>query len=140
MERTKAVKDYFLFAEAWCFLAMARCMLVFLPFKKVVPFLCKVTTATVTNIENDNAIFTRISLAISRGSYYSPWRAKCLEQALAAKMMLKRRGYSNTIYFGIHKSETSQKIKAHAWLETNGVIITGGNNLEQYTVISSFKS
>jgi len=44
-----------------------------------------------------------------------PWRAKCLEQALAAKMMLRRRKIANELYLGVKQEEN--KMLAHAWLQ-----------------------
>ena len=133
--------DYLFFAEAWMRLALARLILVFIPFKKMMPLLGKLAGEN-TGHSLDNAggdIEKKISIAIRRGSRYSPWRTKCFEQALAAKMMLKRRGIVSIIYFGVCKNPDS-KLLAHAWLKTGAGIVTGGKNLSMYTVLSSFIS
>lgn len=141
MKPSVTFKEYVFFAEAWLLIAFARLMLVFLPFKKIVPLMGKVKT---DNLEsnfpvNDDNVLKKISMSILRGAHYSPWRAKCFEQALAAKIMLKRRGFKSVIYFGVYKTDTN-KLLAHAWLKSNAVIITGDGKLDNYTVLSRFES
>jgi hypothetical protein len=138
MKASRSLKDYFLFAEAWLLLAVARLMLVFLPFRKIMPLLGKPGSNTTFEPQNDNLTLSAIKLAIMRGCGYSPWRTKCFEQALAAKMMLKRRGFISTVSFGVYKDNDSNKLNAHAWLQCGQQVLTGGNNLERYTVLSSF--
>lgn len=143
MNRKIPFRDYILFAEAWCLLALARFVLVFVPFRKIVPWLGRISTLddTITESAPLPTVLENIRLSILRASNRSPWRTKCFEQALAAKMMLKRRKYISTITFGVHKSiEPSGRITAHAWLECNGYIVTGGGNIRIYSVISSFRS
>lgn len=139
MAGSRSIKHLFLFAEAWLLLAIARCMLVFLPFKKIVPVLGKLEGKGVADQKDNSNFLFQIKLAIARACRYSPWRTKCFEQALAAKMMLKRRSFISTIFFGVYK-DADNKLNAHAWLQTGEQIITGGGNLERYTVLSSFKS
>jgi hypothetical protein len=120
-------------------------MLVFLPFKKIVPLMGKVQKIQTDNLDgnlplNDNAVLKKINISILRGAHYSPWRAKCFEQALAAKMMLKRRGFKSIIYFGVYKNTDTNKLLAHAWLKSNSLVITGDGKLDNYTIVSSFES
>lgn len=49
--------------------------------------------------------------------------ATCLNQALAAKMLLAWNGYSSTLRIGV---DTCNGFAAHAWIEQNGVVILGG--------------
>lgn len=48
----------------------------------------------------------------------------CLTQALAARVMLQRRGITTTLRIGVKKEE--DVLAAHAWLEQDGRIIIGG--------------
>jgi len=139
MKPKKNVNDYLFFGEAWFLLAIARLMLVFLPFKKIIPVLGKREGLADVETKNIEALLIDIKLAVERACRYSPWRTKCFEQALAAKMMLKRRRLVSTVFFGVYKDD-EKKLTAHAWLQSCGQIITGGGNLEKYTVLSSFKS
>jgi hypothetical protein len=140
MKKKVTFNEYLLFIEAWYSLAIARGMLVFLPFRKILPFM-KDTKQEKEPSQCDELFFKRISLAIGRACVRSPWRTKCFEQALAAKMMLKRRGLVTSIYFGVCKDpEGNKKFLAHAWLDCQEVRITGGKNISQYTVLASFKN
>ncbi|PWV56601.1 lasso peptide biosynthesis B2 protein [Chitinophaga sp. S165] len=132
------VSAILLFVQAWICIAIARCMLVFMPFRKIAPLLGK-------SVDDDNTSGTptslrpkRIRTAIKRAAAWSPWRAKCFEQALAGKIMLSCRNMSGIVFFGINK--VGDELQAHAWLESEGVIVTGGKEAAQFIVIARFKS
>jgi hypothetical protein len=132
-----AFRDYMLFAEAWCLLALARMMLVFVPFKKIVPLM---RYKRITEMPNDKRSFilTRIQIAIARACVRSPWRTMCFEQALAAKMMTRRRGLPSVIYFGVKKEADNDKIQAHAWLKSGEFVVTGWQRMNSYRVVAEF--
>lgn len=56
-------------------------------------------------------------------SRYVP-RATCLTQALAARVMLGREGYDNTLRIGVARGERGQ-LQAHAWVECEGRVVIG---------------
>ena len=134
--------EYALFTEAWLLLAIARLLLIFLPFKKLAPLLGKTVTANTNTAHSSvNTLFLQqTSTAIARGCRYAFWRTKCFEQALAAKLILKRRGIVSLLLFGVYKNPDTLQLTAHAWILCNGMIITGGKNLEMYTVVSRFEN
>jgi hypothetical protein len=127
-----------LFAEAWCWLGVARLLLLIRPFRKIASLLGQNVTADPLASNNATLRPYRLRIAISRAAACAPWRTKCFEQALAGKLMLRCRKMSGVVFFGINK--TPDGMHAHAWLECDGVIITGNNGIEQYTVIARFKS
>lgn len=135
----KTLNEYTLFAEAWAFLAFARFALLFLPFKRIVPLLGKSMVEASGEAENKTELLDAIALAVNRACKYSPWRTKCFEQAIAAKIILKQRRLKSTLYLGVYKDQ-SDKMQAHAWLKHNTVIVTGGPSIEKYTVINWFGS
>jgi len=144
MKKVIRLKEYSQFVEAWIFLAVSRIVLLFVPFKKIVPILGKQVSLQETeqNIIQSDLQWVQLhqlAIAIARGCHYSFWRTLCFEQAIAAKLMLRRRGFKSIIYFGIYKNPVTQNIEAHAWVNVNGFIITGGRNLNLYSVVSSFK-
>jgi hypothetical protein len=138
MEKERlAFRDYMLFVEAWCLLALARGMLVFVPFKRIVLFM---RHKRVTEIPDDkrSIILTGIQVAITRACVRSPWRTMCFEQALAAKMMTRRRGLRSVIYFGVKKEADNDKIQAHAWLKVGEFVVTGWQRMNSYKVVAEF--
>ena len=57
-----------------------------------------------------------------------PWTSICLPNAIAAKLMLARRGYESTIHLGVGFKEAS--LTAHAWLDAGGKVLTGEEGRE----------
>lgn len=66
-----------------------------------------------------------------------PWRAQCLEQAIAAQRMLRRRGLASTLYFGIAR-DAERELAPHAWLRSGSVCVTGGPHVEHYAVVARY--
>lgn len=70
----------------------------------------------------------------------------CLMQGTAGKLMLNRRGVSNTLVLGtkISSPDTSgvsaKKFEAHAWLWAGQAIILGGETHHEYTPMTSYYS
>jgi hypothetical protein len=134
MNRNVSAKDLFLFSEAWLLLAKARLMLVFRPFNKILPI---IRNELPNNKPVDTILLEQIKLSIARACVRSPWRTKCFEQALAARMMLKRRGIATATYFGVSKNP-DDKIEAHAWLKCGEFVVTGWERMDKYSVVGVF--
>ena len=61
-----------------------------------------------------------VGVAARRGAC----RASCLCLALAVWWLLARRGVETNLTIGVRKDETG--FSAHAWVERDGVVLTGG--------------
>jgi hypothetical protein len=136
--RKISFQEILLFFEAWVILGFARLILIFLPFKKIALFLGKENTGRINLDKSDITMQKTIQAAISRGSRFSFWRTKCFEQALAAKFMLKKRNFKSTIHFGVARLGNERNLAAHAWLESNGYIVTGARGHNNFSIINSF--
>ena len=64
-----------------------------------------------------------VGYAVSRVARLLPWHPTCLPQALAVRMMLRRRGVACVSHLGVFQT---QPVKAHAWVTVNGAIVQGG--------------
>jgi len=64
--------------------------------------------------------------AVTAACRYVPWDSKCLDQALAAKKILNKRGLPCTLYMGLIQDE-NHEMSAHAWLRCGTFYVTGGN-------------
>ena len=62
--------------------------------------------------------------------------ATCLTQALAAQLLLSRRGYSSRLRIGVARAPGGG-LRAHAWIEIDGVVVLGGPGVEAYTPLSA---
>ena len=56
--------------------------------------------------------------------------ARCLPQAIAGYCLLRRAGLSGTLTLGARVE--GERFEAHAWLESGGVTVTGGDVLDRY--------
>lgn len=64
-----------------------------------------------------------VGYAVTRVARLLPWHPTCLPQALAARMMLRRRGVACVSHLGVFRT---QPVKAHAWVTVNGRVVQGG--------------
>jgi Transglutaminase-like superfamily len=124
-----------LVAEAALGLAVARLALISIPFRCIVPWL---TRQPRHQKPGANALMNiQVRRAVIIAARYAPWRAVCLPQAMAAKWMLARRGYSSTLYLGVSKNRAA--FIAHAWLDTGGMTVVGGANKADFTPVGRFE-
>ena len=130
--------DSGLLLEAALILGVARLAIVILPFRHIAPWLGVRQSATPTAPlpEAHARLVKRIGWAIHTAANHLPWQAVCLPQAIVAKLMLRRRGFASTLYLGA--SHDGAGFKAHAWIRAGDVIVTGYQDMQRYTVVSSF--
>jgi hypothetical protein len=73
--------------------------------------------------------------SIEVATRYGPGRAKCLARAMAAQILLSRRGYKPVLRLGVMKSP-SAPLQAHAWVELDEQTVIGHvDDLSSYTVL-----
>ena len=103
-----------------------------LPFPTLRRLVAGMTRRTSDTQEVDPASMNRAVWAVELASRYVP-RATCLTQALAAQVLLARRGCPARLTIGVAKSQEEQ-IEAHAWIESHGQILIGDiKDLSRYT-------
>ena len=126
--------DRRLVLEAAAWLGLARAAVITLPFRLVAAILRR--QKHTRTAENETAV-RRVAWAVRRTSRYTPWRSNCLAKAIAGRCMLRRRRIASTLYFGMTRGSDSQ-LAAHAWLQSGGMTLTGGSNLERYSIVATF--
>lgn len=124
-----------LFAEAFLLLAASRLAVAVLPFRRLAPMLGKPRPGKAGRVQecNQSTIQTvrELAWALRAATRRVPVDALCLTQALAGRMMLRRRGIAGTIRLGLAQGlqgkDTADPglVAAHAWLEAGGVKVTG---------------
>ena len=133
-----------LLVEAAVYLAVARLTLVLFPFRKVAARLgevCQPAVAgerirQVAGAPGEDETARTVGWAVRFMADRVPFRAVCLQQGVAAKMMLRRRGIRSALHFGVASSETG--MNAHAWLDTAGAKVTGYPIGNEFTELASF--
>ncbi len=61
--------------------------------------------------------------------------ARCLPQAIAGYCLLRRAGRAPTVTLGV--AVAGHQLDAHAWLECDGVTVTGGDIDHRYAPLTS---
>jgi Transglutaminase-like superfamily len=134
-------KEMLLFLEAYTTLALTRLALLVLPFERLTRSLTQKSKKNRISILSYHTMLDclTISRMIYRAANNTPWESACLVQSLCTHQMLQRRGIGGVFYLGVMKdNETKEKMKAHAWSESGGKILTGGAGQESYTVIAVY--
>ena len=129
--------DRALLAETVLCLAASRIVVRLVPFRVTAARLTGRVGASVAG--DPPAAARRLAVAVAAVAPYTPWRSRCLEQAIAAKAMLRRRGIPSTLYVGVARNAADrQPITSHAWLRSGTLNVTGGSDVSRYAVMASF--
>ena len=147
-----------LLAEAFLLAGLIRFVIRFLPFSVLIRLIGArenelkgetdmghFSDAKRSSQSQEKPLTRDISNAVKSVSRRVPWQSKCLVQASVAKMMMNRRDIASRLYLGVSKSglkgkceEDKRKIRSHAWLVTDDVVVLGGENLDDYVAVSEF--
>jgi hypothetical protein len=128
--------DYRCFLEAWCILHLMKGVIYFIPFKKVASRIGKIQAES-DYLDVNSKQLDDVRISIGRAIRFTLFKSVCYDQALTAKLMLKRREFPSTLYLGLSKDEKNQMI-AHAWVRCGNKIITGKAGMDQFTVVAFF--
>jgi hypothetical protein len=134
-----------LVVEAALWLLAARIALIAVPFPRlarrlgafVPPTDERVARAARHGSAEHAQLAEEIGWATVRAARHVPFRAVCLPQAMAARIMLRRRGIASVLHFGAAKG-AHKPIDAHAWLDAAGVEVTGYPVAAQFAEIACF--
>ena len=121
-EKTLLVQSLFL-------LAGIRVGLSLLPFQTLRHLLAKLAekrNPSSQECATDQAV--RVAWAVAVVGKNLPSIGSCLVQALAAHVLLGRRHYPTQLRIGVTRDKGA-KFLAHAWLESNGTVVIGGDSL-----------
>jgi hypothetical protein len=128
--------EWWLRAEAAAMLIIVRLGLRILPYRTARQLLDRSAgpAAEGPSIEHVRRIARAVTVVARRlrGS-------TCLVQALAANVMLRRRGLASEISIGVRRSGSgTTKLEGHAWVEHDGTVILGAiDNLGDYRVMGT---
>jgi hypothetical protein len=133
-----------LVVEAAASLAAARAMLAVQPFSRVAKQLgtfsapdgLPVASAAGRSL-GAARLARKIGWAVRATAPWMPFRAVCLEQAIAARAMLRRRGIESVLHLGAGP-DGSRMLSAHAWLEAAGIRVTGYPVASHLTEVGRF--
>jgi hypothetical protein len=118
-----SVRDRLLLLESLAALSAFKLGLWLLPFPTVRRFIRK--HAQAKRVQADRATIRRVVWALNVISLYLPIFKNCLNRALAAQLLLGRRGQPADLRIGVARFEGGE-FKAHAWVESEGRVVLGG--------------
>src|SRR5438445_7827564 len=78
----------------------------------------------------------RIAWAVERMSRVVPGARSCLVQALAAQVLLARRGHEACVRIGVARP-LDGSLEAHAWVESDGAVLLGGQPAPHFTPLAT---
>jgi hypothetical protein len=102
-----------------------------LPFRTWRQILTVVAPVPRQRQQPTEASIRRLAGAVERVSHFVP-AAACLTQALAAHVLLRRRGVLTRLHIGVAKDK-EQRFMAHAWVESQGEVVIGGPRTDHFT-------
>ena len=129
------LRDKILFFQAVAWLAIARMMLAVFSFQRLSERLD--AAASTRDTEPDPDELRRVSFAISAAANNVPWRSDCFPQSIAARKLLRSRGYASTIHLGVERVG-DQELAGHAWVTCGDTVVTGDVDLHRYTELHRF--
>ena len=125
--------ERWLLARACVLVAVVRVCLWLLPFRSVQRLTDRLMRGACSRSLTSTE---RVAWAVRTSSRHIP-RASCLTQAMAAQVMLARRGIPSQLRIGVAKSEAG-RLEAHAWVESDGNVVIGGlPDLARYTPLAA---
>lgn len=72
-----------------------------------------------------------VGWALTAAARRLPWSCNCLTMTLAGQRMLARRGLDPVVHLGLRHG--ADGLRAHAWLEAGGGVVSGADTMEQFT-------
>ena len=129
-----ALTDKLLLIEALFLLGLAQVgvrTLSFATLRTVLTRISRIAPRT-TALTHTSPTRQRIIWAVEAAGQHFPAVGTCLTQALAAYVLLRRRGCETNLRIGVSRDPTG-KFAAHAWLEQEGAILIGEAWSKKYT-------
>ncbi len=126
--------------EALVLLAAFRAALAVIPVRRILKAVCRGSTRSVPEANQPLsvgavALALRVRWAVEAAARNSPVEFVCFPQSLAAYVMLRRRGVSSTIVYGVARSPAGELI-AHTWLTAGDErAVVGGEGSETFQPI-----
>lgn len=131
--------DKLFFIKVLSILLFSKLIVLLFPFRKVMPYLGQLNAnfrESLSSAEQQRA--DRIRHFMFMVSNNVKWNSVCLDQAMAATILLNKAKVPNCMCFGVRKNEKAGKLDAHAWVLCGGTILIGGQRSISYTEVARF--
>ena len=132
--------------EAAVFLALARCLVVYVPLRR---WRDRVATARQERSPVP-ALAWKVAWVVRKVAAAVPFGAACLPQAMAAQWMLRRRSVASQLKVGVRPEadvapDAAERSSAlgfayHAWLQVGDECVVGCREIDAYAAFPPFDS
>jgi hypothetical protein len=120
-------------------LSLVRASLSLLPFRMVRAAVTRAGQPSSRHAQQPPEFVEDVVWAIDTASRRVPG-ASCLTQALATELLLRRHGFPAVLRIGVAEKQDG-KVAAHAWIESDGRVLVGGNESPaHFTILSRPKN
>jgi hypothetical protein len=130
-----------LVAQASAAIVSARSLRLALPAKrweKLIGVKSPVTSDAYSHPTPPTGVDLDVSAAIAAASRRLPFTPTCLDQALAARWLLLRRGERPILVIGLNRADLSAT--SHAWLVgASGGTVTGAQPVAEFVAVTEFR-
>jgi hypothetical protein len=127
--------DQWLLIKASLLIGAIRLGLWWLPFHTLRRLLTRLAHAPTTSPANDQGTVDRLTWAVRVAGRYVP-KTTCLVRALAAQVLLARRGQPARLHIGFTREEAGA-LKGHAWVERQGRFVMGDADPAYYSAVTA---
>lgn len=127
-----------LFIPSWLLLGIARAAIRLLSFSRILALFglqARPNPMSVLLSPIHQRRTTRVRRAVRFAARVTPWESNCFAQALCAMMLLRAHGVPHAIFLGLKRDDEPCVVLAHAWVTAGPVIVTGGGDVDRYTVV-----
>jgi hypothetical protein len=133
--RAREAEERAALVEALAMLALASALVRFAPFRRIAALASRPTTRTPS--EESERTVARTAWAIRAAARRVPFRAMCIEQGLAAQLMLRRRGAASTLHYGVSR-DPARGVAAHVWVTLAGRPVVGCEEATAFREVARF--
>ncbi len=115
-------------------LALASLAIRLLPFRTVVRVAGNAELRGVAT-ESTGDTARKIVWAVRAWARRVPWKAVCFQTGLAVHVMLRRRGISSHLHYGVSQADG---LRAHVWVSAGGRDVIGGEEAAGFTCLATY--
>ena len=124
-------------AEAVGALGVAALAIRIFPFKALAGAAGSVGQGREGDAEDAAQTIGRVRWAIRASAPYLPWKVACFQEGLALHSMLRRRGISSFLHYGVGQS-SDRGLTAHVWVTIEGKILIGEEEARGHACLATF--
>jgi len=124
-----------LIAEGLAALAVAAVAVALFPFRRVTARI-RYPAGPIADRSDQVRRIAQVRWAVTACARRVPWRAKCLEQGLAAIWLLRRRAVPATLHYGLAREGSG--LAAHAWVRAGALDVIGCENEADFAEVARF--